>query len=86
MDIEDIEKRKSALGTFLAQMDVPKMRKTLTEVNLKWLNRNLAINNKDHPMFATARILLTEILSWNNRNRGAERRVGGIVMNDTQGV
>jgi len=63
MDLEDVEKRKSALGTILAQMDVPEMRKELTSTgNLRWLNRNLAVRNKNHPMFATARTLLTEIL------------------------
>jgi hypothetical protein len=67
MDLEDIEKRKSALGTILAQMDVPEMRKTLTEGNLRWLNRNLAANNKDHPMFNTARIMLTDILKWGQK-------------------
>jgi hypothetical protein len=67
MDLEDIEKRKSALGTILAQMDVPEMRKTLTEGNLRWLNRNLAIRNKNHPMFNTARIMLTDILKWGQK-------------------
>jgi hypothetical protein len=67
MDLEDIEKRKSALGTILAQMDVPEMRKILTEGNLRWLNRNLAANNKDHPMFNTARIMLTDILKWGQK-------------------
>ena len=64
MDLEDIEKRKSALGTILAQMDVPEMRKTLSAANLRWLNRNLAINNKNHPMLNTARTMLTDILKW----------------------
>ncbi len=67
MDLEDIEKRKSALGTILAQMDVPEMRKALTETNIRWLNRNLAANNKDHPMFNTARIMLTDILKWGQK-------------------
>jgi hypothetical protein len=67
MDLEDVEKRKSALGTILAQMDVPEMRKALTEGNLRWLNRNLAARNKTHPMFNTARTLLTDILKWGKK-------------------
>lgn len=69
MDLEDIERRKSALGTILAQLDVPDMRReNLTPRNLAWLNRNLAINNRNHPMFLTARELLTIILR-NTRNK-----------------
>jgi len=65
MELEDIERRKSALGTILAQMDVPKMRKAMTAENLRWLNRNLAIKNKSHPMFETAQTLLREIMiAW----------------------
>ena len=56
MDLEDIERRKSALGT---------MRKAITAENLRWLNRNLAIRNKNHPMFETARTLLRDIMiAW----------------------
>ena len=63
MELEDIERRRSALGTILAQMDVPEMRKELDDPgNLRWLNRNLAVRNENHPMFATARTILTEIL------------------------
>jgi len=63
MELEDIERRRSALGTILAQMDVPEMRRELYNTgNLRWLNRNLAVRNKDHPMFVTAQTILTEIL------------------------
>lgn len=63
MELEDIERRRSALGTILAQMDVPEMRKELDDTgNLRWLNRNLAVRNKNHPMFTTARTILKEIL------------------------
>ena len=67
MDLEDIEKRRSALGTILAQMDVPEMRKDLTQPNLRWLSRNLAVRNEGHPMFSTAQILLTDILKWGQK-------------------
>jgi len=62
MELEDIERRRSALGTILAQMDVPEQRKTLDTGNLRWLSRNLAIKNKDHPMFQVAQTLLRDIL------------------------
>ena len=69
MDREDIERRKSALGTLLEQMDVPAMRReNLTPRNLAWLNRNLAANNKNHPMFQTARTILTDILRFSSKN------------------
>ena len=69
MDLEDIERRKSALGTILAQFDVPRMRREeLTPRNLSWLNRNMAANNKNHPMIPTARQLLTDILR-NTQNK-----------------
>ena len=68
MDLEDIERRKSALGTILEQMDIPNMRRELTPRNLKWLNRNMAANNKDHPMFQTARTILTDILKFSSKN------------------
>jgi chorismate-pyruvate lyase len=67
MELEDIERRKSALGTILAQMDVPEMRRTLTIGNLRWLGRNLAVRNQDHPMFVTARTFLADILKFSTR-------------------
>ena len=68
MDLEDIERRKSALGTILEQMNVPAMRRELTSGNLRWLNRNMAANNRNHPMFQTARTLLTDILKFSQKN------------------
>ena len=53
--IETTFKRQSALGTLLEQMDVPEMRRDTSVLsNVRWLNRNLGINNGDHPMFDTA--------------------------------
>ena len=68
MDLEDIERRKSALGTILEQMNEPAMRRELTSGNLRWLNRNMAANNRNHPMFQTARTLLTDILKFSQKN------------------
>lgn len=66
MDSEDIEKRKSALSTILLQMDVPKnnciFQGPRTIRNLRWLTRNLAINNKDHLLFEAAMTLIKTIL------------------------
>jgi len=47
-------RRQSALHTLLDQMEVPEMRKDASSVsNLRWLSRNLAVQNHDHPMFET---------------------------------
>ena len=62
MDAETLQRKRSALGTLLELMEVPEMRRELTRGNLAWLNRNLRINNAEHPMFETARELLKQIL------------------------
>ena len=58
--MEVTEKRKaSALRTLLETLDVPDMRRDTTRhANIRWLSRNLAINNRNHPMFETARGLI----------------------------
>ena len=64
---DDVRRRESALKTLLASMDVPHLRLDTTSMrNLRWLNRNLAINNSDTPMFDTARALLTWLLRWHD--------------------
>ena len=66
MDQKDIERRKSALGTILAQMDVPEnncdFHGPRARRNLLWMTRNLVINNRNHPMLETAMTLVKEIL------------------------
>ena len=62
MDAETLRRKRSALGTLLELMEVPEMRRELTKRNLMWLNRNIAANNSEHPLFETARELLTQIL------------------------
>ena len=50
--IEVIARKQSALATLLEQMEVPAMRKdTTNKSNIHWLVRNLAVKNKNHPMF-----------------------------------
>jgi hypothetical protein len=66
MDFELIavmSKKQSALRTMLQTMNVPKARQDTTNLsNLRWLNRNLAIENKENPMFETAKELVVWLL------------------------
>ena len=64
MNLEDVEKQKLELGTIIATMDVPEMRKKITFSNLRWLSRNLAIRNKNHPLFSNARGIIKNILRF----------------------
>jgi hypothetical protein len=45
---------KKNLREILDKMDVPKLRKELNTANLRWLARNLAIQNSAHPEFPSA--------------------------------
>ena len=61
--IEATFKRQSALGALLDQMNVPEMRRdTSVHSNVRWLARNLCINNGDHPMLDTAMGLVRWLL------------------------
>lgn len=66
MDLEMIAtmaKKQSALRTLLQQMNVPQMRQDTTRfANIRWLNRNLRVNNGDHPMLDTAMSLVVWLL------------------------
>ena len=44
----------------LNRMDIPESRKELTEWNVRWLLRNLGINNRSHPEFKQAIGLLAK--------------------------
>ena len=62
-DSVTIRRKQSALGTMLNMMDVPEMRKNVTSIsNVLWLNRNLRINNGDHPMVECAMSLVTWLI------------------------
>ncbi len=51
------------LQQILDQMDVPKLRKDTTKLeNLRWLKRNLFIQNKDHNEFPTAIHFINHLL------------------------
>ena len=66
MELEDIERRKSALGTILEQMEVPNnncdFHGERAVRNLRWMQRNLAVRNREHPLFPTAMTLIKDIL------------------------
>ena len=67
IEIEDVAKRESALKTMLDQMDVPEFRRDTSRLsNLRWLNRNLAINNGQHPLFQTAAEMTLWLLKWHH--------------------
>lgn len=60
---ETVEKKRSALKTMLEDMGVPEMRRdTSTRANIHWLNRNLGVQNSEHPMLPTARGLVRWLL------------------------
>ena len=60
---EDVERRMSALSTILETMDIPAVRKDLTQIsNIRWLVRNIRANNNDHPLIGTAVELASFIL------------------------
>tara|TARA_B100000900_G_C20384459_1_gene635922 strand:+ start:629 stop:838 length:210 start_codon:yes stop_codon:yes gene_type:complete len=66
MDLEDIERRKSALTTITDRMDLPENRRELhgppAAGNLRWMLRNLRVRNGQDPMIETALTLAKEIL------------------------
>lgn len=54
---------KRQLADILDSMDVPAMRRDLeNSSNLRWLSRNLAANNSDHPHISEALALLKTIM------------------------
>ena len=67
LDEGDAAKRRSALGTILADMDVPEMRRDLSLVNLRWLIRNMRANNADHPLIDSAMALVKWLVRWESR-------------------
>jgi hypothetical protein len=63
MDPETKQRKQSALKTLLRQLDVPAMRMDVTNVgNLRWLMRNLAVRNNEHPMLDTIFTMIRELL------------------------
>jgi hypothetical protein len=51
---------KDDLSRILETMDVPEMRLQLTRANIRWLLRNLRINNADHPHLKEVLLMLRD--------------------------
>ena len=67
IEIEDVSRRENALTTILKQMEVPTLVLDTSSLrNLQWLNRNLAINNGQHPLFQTAAEMTLWLLKWHH--------------------
>lgn len=58
------------LREILDKMDVPAMRKELTVPNLRWLQRNLFIRNKDKDEFPSAIHFIATLLVMHGENPG----------------
>ena len=70
--LDDVHRRQNALAVILEQMDVPEnTRDTSSRRNLNWLNRNLAVQNSNHPLFQTANDLVVWLCRWHNHNANA---------------
>ena len=64
---ETIRRKQSALRTILENMEMPELRLDTTKMaNIRWLNRNLAVDKSDHPMFETAK----NMIIWLLKNQG----------------
>lgn len=63
---DDAKRRRAALATMLGMMDVPEMRKEPKPSNLRWLQRNLAVNNSNNPMLQSTLDLVKWLLRWEN--------------------
>jgi hypothetical protein len=54
---------QSTLKEILETMEIPDMRRDITKIsNLRWLSRNLAIQNCTHPMFQPAKELIISLI------------------------
>lgn len=62
------------LREILDTMDVPAMRKELTVPNLRWLQRNLFIHNRDKDEFPSAVHFIATLLTFH----GEDPRIGAI--------
>ena len=71
MDDEVFARKAVALQTLLQPFDIPESRRELNKSNIRWLSRNLAVNNKDNPMFETA-IGLIKWLLKNDKSKGRD--------------
>ena len=57
---------QSTLKELLETMEIPDMRRDTAQIsNLRWLQRNLAIQNGNHPLFETAKELIISLIRGN---------------------
>lgn len=57
-----IEALRVELLALLEHMDIPTMRLELKPEDIRWLNRNLYINNRNAPGFGRAREIVSQLL------------------------
>jgi len=55
------------LEEILETMDIPKFRVPMTNPNARWLSRNMAVRNSEHPDFEEAKELLKQIMKRVNK-------------------
>jgi len=67
---EDAHQREIKLKEMLEKMDIPDQRReTSTLRNLRWLSRNMTINNSKHPLLPMARELLIWLVRFHTQRR-----------------
>ena len=55
--------RKKELQQLLVSFDIPALRRNINSpANLRWLSRNLHINNREHPKLQRAKVLIHMLL------------------------
>ena len=75
LDSVDADKRRSALNTLLVDFDVPARRVGEFNLsNLRWLDRNLAINNGSNPMLFVVTDLISWLIRWETRKSRGVRQ------------
>jgi len=66
----DAHQREIKLKAILEKMDIPEQRRAALSLrNLRWLNRNMSINNSKHPLLPRAVKLLTWLLRFHTQRR-----------------
>lgn len=61
---QDIQRKESALKTILSDMNLPINRiSVLSLSNLRWLTRNISIENSKHPLHEVATSMVTWLIN-----------------------
>lgn len=61
MDTEEVTDLKLRLHFLIEDMDIPEMRRQLGPSDIRWLARNIGINNGHHPKLGEAKALIGKI-------------------------